>query len=354
MKWPLWLVIPASALLLSFAGCDSGFSPTGSSTGDSSGTGSAGATTGTGESATGESSSGTSGSGTSGAGNPSSDSGNPEGPAAGRLSFSDKTDGSGVSFTYRNGEEAGHYSILESLGGGIGAIDYDLDGRDDLCLPGGGYFEGERTILGYPSALYRNLGDWKFADVSEPSGLKDAKFYSHGATRIDFDNDGWPDVVITGYGGLEFYHNLGDGTFEKLSPEATGLTDSQWSSTAAAADFNGDGNADLYVAHYVNWSFDNHPFCEAPEPGKREVCPPRSFDPLPDTVYFSNGDGTFRDVSQECGIRTDGKGLSVVVADMDSDHDVDIYVTNDTVPNALYSNTGDGSFKDDSLLSEPV
>ncbi len=332
----LQFCLPAFGILLGLAGCEP--DATEPTTQGTSGTESAAGTE-----------SGTAGTDTGVAGNSGTSAST--GKRASRISFTDRTEGSEIQFEYRNGEEAGNYSILESLGGGAGAIDYDLDGLDDICLPGGGYFTEDRKILGHPTALYRNAGGWKFRDVSKLSGLHDAAYYSHGATRIDFDNDGWPDVLITGYGGVELFHNMGDGTFERLSAEQTGLTDKLWSSTAAAADLNGDSHPDLYVAHYVNWSFENDPFCEAPEPGKREICPPRSFEPLPDVVYYSNGDGTFRDATQESGIRSDGKGLSVVVADMDLDHDVDVYVTNDTVPNALYQNDGQGILKDASLLS---
>lgn len=271
----------------------------------------------------------------------------PEKPKA---RFRDVTAESGVDFTYRNGEEAGHAAILESLGGGCAVLDYDRDGLDDLCFAGGGHYPAEREIAGYPSGLFRNRGAWSFVPVTAAAHAGTAKYYSHGILSADYDSDGFPDWVVTGYGGLQLLHNQGDGTFVERSI-AAGLTDPLWSSSAAWGDVNGDGALDLYVAHYVNWSFDNHPLCEGPQPGQREVCPPRAFTGLPDTLYFSNGDGTFRDVSESNGLRRDGKGLGVVLVDLDADGDLDIYVTNDTVGNHLYRNDGTGMLEDVSLIS---
>src|SRR5262245_19337635 len=119
--------------------------------------------------------------------------------------FTDVTPNSGLDFTYRNGEEADHYSILESLGGGVALIDYDQDGLLDVFVTGGGYFAGpdRKEIRGYPNRLFRNLGGWKFRDVTAEVGLPtEGLFYSHGAAVCDYDNDGWPDLLVTGYGRL--------------------------------------------------------------------------------------------------------------------------------------------------------
>ncbi|MFQ5731010.1 MAG: CRTAC1 family protein [Planctomycetaceae bacterium] len=265
-----------------------------------------------------------------------------------------------VPFTYRNGEESGHFSIVESLGGGLALFDFDLDGRQDLFLPGGGKYEG-RKLLGRDSALFRNEGNgtgprsvdrmnWKFRDVTAAAGVGFAPYYSHGAAVADFDNDGFPDVLVTGYGGLLLFRNQGDGTFVEEARPA-GLTDPLWSSSAAWGDLDGDGNLDLYVVHYANWSWENHPFCKSSTGNKREVCPPRRFKALPDTLYHSNGDGTFRDASQSAGLKPGGKGLGVVMADVDLDGRLDIYVTNDTVSNFLYRNLGKGRLKEVGLMS---
>lgn len=263
--------------------------------------------------------------------------------------FRERTSDSGVTFQYRNGEEAGHFSILESLGGGLSAFDFDRDGHEDLCLAGGGHFR-KPSILPHPTGLFRGVADWKWTDVSNVAGVSDNSFYSHGIARTDFDQDGFADFAVTGYGGIELYHNLGDGTFERLG-NATGLNDTQWSSSAAWGDINGDQFPDLYVAHYVNWSWENDPFCEGGPNGGREICPPRSYTGLTDTLYLSLGDGSFQDASSGIPLTAEGKGLGTLVADFDNDGDNDVYVTNDTVANFLYENTGNGKLRDISLSS---
>lgn len=263
--------------------------------------------------------------------------------------LTDITSDTGIDFTYRNGEEAGHFAILESLGGGVAVLDFDLDGAEDVFVPAGGGFNAIPQPQGLPSALFRNLGSLRFTSVADPAGVAEPGHYSHGAAAADFDQDGFPDVLVTGYGGVQLWRNSGDGTFLNSTDEAL-LNDSQWSSSAAWGDLNGDRSLDLYVAHYVDWSFENHPWCQGPEPGKREVCPPRQYKGLTDLVCFSNGDGTFRDGTAEAGLSPEGKGLGVLLADLDLDTDLDVYVTNDTVENFLYQNE-QGRLQDMSLLS---
>ena len=268
--------------------------------------------------------------------------------------FSEVAQASGVRFIFRDGQEAGNFAIIESLGGGVALFDYDADGTLDIFLPGGGRYGGHQEILGLPGALYRNGGDRTFLEVTRSAGVHEAPRYSHGTAVGDYDNDGFPDLLVTGYGGLQLFRNHGDGTFEEAARDA-GLTDTLWSSSAAWGDLNGDGALDLFVAHYVNWSFDNHPFCAAGNNGQRDVCPPKEFEGLPDVLYFGVGDGTFRDGSAEAGLMPVGKppevsmfdcdkGLGVLLADVDLDGDLDIYVANDTVPKFLYRNRGNGVF----------
>lgn len=264
--------------------------------------------------------------------------------------FEDVTGKTGIDFTYRNGQESGHFSILESLGGGVALFDYDLDGDVDLFATGGGQFAPGNEIQGLKPGLFRNDGRWQFADVVADSRCDVARYYSHGVAAADYDEDGACDLLVTGYGGLHLFHNQGDGTFEEVAG-AAGLSDNLWSSSAAWGDLNGDAILDIYVAHYVDWSFENHPYCAAAVPNQREVCPPKSFHPLPDLLYVGNGDGTFRDASSDFGLRSDGKGLGVLTGDVDSDGDLDIYVANDTEPNFLYLNDGAGRFKELGMLS---
>ena len=274
--------------------------------------------------------------------------------SATKIRFEDRTSQARIHFTYHNDEERKQFAILEMIGGGIGVIDYDSDGRLDLMFAGGGRYTAD-SLIGLPSALFRNLGevafdeDHSFTDVTLSAQCGSATHYSHGISVADFNEDGFPDLLVTGYGGVMLYRNEGDGTFTDETAKS-GLCETLWSVGAAWGDLNGDGTLDLYVAHYMNWSRSNNPHCDGPT-GVRDSCPPRLFESLPDAVYFGNGEGAFRDATLEVGLRTDGKGLSVVLADLDLDGDLDVYVTNDAEPNFLYVNDGHGRLEDISLSS---
>ena len=305
-----------------------------------------------------------------------------------------------VDFQYRSGEDRNRFAILESMGGGSALLDFDVDGDLDLFLPGGGDYEGNTAVVGRPGRLYRNelkfdrptaipglasenrgpanlasssnswnrslpvtnssveprpvperdRSEWSFRDVTANAGMAQAAHYSHGCATSDWNQDGFIDLLVTGYGGLVAWQNQGDGTLIDVTATA-GLNDRLWSTSAAFGDLNGDQHPDLYVAHYVNWSLENDPFCKGNPPHPRDVCPPRRFEGLPDVVYFSNGDGTFRDGSIDAGLKRDGKGIGVVMADLDLDGDLDLYVANDKVANFQYQNDGRGQFEDVSLLS---
>lgn len=255
--------------------------------------------------------------------------------------FRDATPGSGVDFTYRNGEEADQFAIIESLGGGVALIDYDGDGLLDILVTGGGYFTGDdkKQVKGHPCRLFKNLGNCKFKDVTIQVGIDTTAFYTHGCAVVDYDCDGWPDLVITGYQRLLLYHNESDGKGGRRFVDVTriaGLTENLWSTSAAWADFDGDGYPDLYVCHYVDWSPSNNPVGFAN--GKRDICPPKQFQALPHKIYRNQGNGTFIDVSKEAGLRVGGKGLGVIAVDLNDDGKPDIYVANDTVDNFLYMN----------------
>jgi enediyne biosynthesis protein E4 len=260
--------------------------------------------------------------------------------------FTDITQHWGVNFVYQNGYEQQHYTILESLGGGIGILDFDRDGRVDFFCPGGGTFKDKQTV-GFPAELFRNIEGVRCMATGAMARTTTVQHYSHGASVADYDGDGFPDVLVTGYGGLQFWRNEGDGTFLECQNESK-LDDALWSSSAGWGDFNNDGLLDLYVAHYVNWSFDNNPPCRGRTPDERDICPPREFAGLPDILYISNGDGTFSDASAHWQLRSDAssKGLGVVIADFDHNGFADIYVANDTTNNFLYSNSGKAPFNE--------
>lgn len=261
---------------------------------------------------------------------------------AGSPIFADATPGSGIDFTYRNGEEAGNFAIIESLGGGAALLDFDNDGLLDIFLPGGGFYK-EKEVVGHPCRLYRNLGDFHFEDVSAKTGIDSIAFqYSHGAAAFDFDRDGWTDIVVTGYRRLVLLRNEGapggGRRFTDITARA-GLGDDLWSTSAGWGDLDGDGFPELYVAHYGDWGFGNNHPTDCTYDGKtRDVCQPRRFKPLPHTLYQNNRDGTFSDISEAQKLRKDGRGIGVALMDADGDGRPDIYAANDTDDNFLYLN----------------
>jgi hypothetical protein len=166
-------------------------------------------------------------------------------------------------------------------------------------------------------------------------------FYSHGVAVCDYDRDGWPDLLITGWHGLALFHNESDGKGGRRFVDVTkkaGLPDGLWTTSAAWADLDGDGWPDLYVCQYVNWSFEKYHPTDCNYGRGRDVCPPKSFSGLPHRLFRNNGNGTFTDVSKEAGLRDDGKGLGVLIVDVNGDGKPDIYVGNDTTDNLLYLN----------------
>lgn len=268
--------------------------------------------------------------------------------------FADVTGKSQIDFAYRNGEEIQppHLAILESLGGGVGVLDFDGDGLMDIYIPGGGYFAGadNKEIRGHAGRLYRNLGGLRFADVTKQVGLDVLAggkpwFYSHGVCVFDYNRDGWPDLLVTGWGRIALFRNESDGKtgrrFVDVSSEAALDKGVTWATSAAAADFDGDGWPDLYVCQYVDWSFANHR--SFMYDGKTyDVAPPKEYNGLVHKVYHNNGNGTFTDISADAGLKAGGpkasKGLGVVAADLNGDRKPDVYVANDTVDNFLYIN----------------
>ena len=249
---------------------------------------------------------------------------------------------------YANGQEAGERAIIESLGGGVGITDIDGDGWLDIVLPRGGSLS-DHSLTGFGTGLLRNHRG-RFTNASEQSGLMVPSRFNHGVAETDLDHDGFRDLLITGYGGVQLFRNLGDGTFADVT-QYSGLEDPFWSSSAAWGDFNGDQCPDVYVAHYVNWSFDNNPECFAADRKTRDVCPPRQFEGLDDAIFLSDGAGGFLNRTQQFGLPKGGKGLAVLAADIDQDNDIDIYVSNDTVPNFLLLNDAGQGFTDVSQAS---
>jgi hypothetical protein len=268
----------------------------------------------------------------------------------GPFRFVDVLPGSGVDFVHVSGMTA-QKQFPTANGSGVAVFDYDGDGRLDLYFATGNAL----PLAGRPAAsnrLYRNLGGWKFQDVTGRSGLG-FRGYCHGVTVGDVDNDGDPDVFLSNYGGDALFRNNGDGTFSDVSKRAGVYRPGTWSSSAAFLDHDGDGDLDLYVSRYGDWQWPRDDrFCGDPVRKVRRYCSPKELTPVKHTLFRNNGDGTFTDVTDAAGLgRSDGHGFAAVAADLDGDGRVDLYVANDQDPRFLYLNNGDGTFRDASADS---
>ncbi|MCS7025790.1 MAG: tetratricopeptide repeat protein [Bryobacteraceae bacterium] len=230
--------------------------------------------------------------------------------------------------------------LVSTMAGGLAIFDYDQDGRLDLFFTNGAELPALRkTGPRFFNRLYRNLGDWQFEDVTEQAGLQGDGF-SIGAAVGDFDRDGWLDLFVAGAGRNLLYHNRG-GRFDLLRD--SGIRDEKFSVAAAWLDYDFDGLLDLFVVNYLDWTPKIDRFCGDPSRGLRVYCHPSEFRGTSNKLYRNLGGGRFEDVSERAGIaQHTGKGMSVAVADYDADGRPDLFVTNDTLPNFLFRNTGQG------------
>ncbi len=241
---------------------------------------------------------------------------------------------------------------LETMGTGVGWIDYDQDGLMDLF-----FVQSAATDLYKPahplrSALYHNNGDGTFTDVTEKAGVGGEGHYGQGVAVGDFDNDGYPDLYVTGYGRAIFYHNNGNGTFTDVTAKAGLADEGGWSTSAGWFDYDKDGWLDLVVTNYIEWSPKNNLWCGEHRPGYRSYCHPGNYKGQRIKLYHNNHDGTFTDVSDASGVgKPEAKGMGVVLADFNNDGWPDIAVANDSWPNFLFINKHNGTFDDVSLVS---
>jgi hypothetical protein len=256
------------------------------------------------------------------------------------ISLSDATASAGISFRHDYGGSGRRY-LVETFGGGVLVFDYDSDELPDLFYVNGAPLPGKDGPRS-PNALYRNLGDGTFRDVTREAGLE-GEGYGMGGSASDIDNDGDVDLFVTAFGENQLYLNNGDGTFRSCGKER-GVMDARWSSSATFFELDGDGFLDLYVANYLDFTIANHKECVSPTAGIIAYCHPQEYGGVRDDLYRNRGDGTFEDVSESTGIeaRGEGKGLGVVAFDFDDDGDSDLYVANDTTRNFLYRNDGGG------------
>ena len=265
-----------------------------------------------------------------------------------KVQFTDITDKAGIAFTHVSSPEKKY--IVESMSGGVALIDYDNDGYLDIYLVNSLTVDLVKSKQKTRSALYHNNGDGTFTDVTDKAGVGDIG-WGMGVAIGDYNNDGWDDIYVTCLGPNHLLRNNGNGTFTDVTQKA-GVGDPRWSTGAAFVDYDNDGKLDLFVSNYVDFDVNN-----LPEFGKGRTCQfkgipvqcgPRGLKGAGDTLYHNNGDGTFTDVSKKAGVSDpDGYyGLGVICSDFDDDGLVDIYVANDSTPNFLYHNNGDGTFKD--------
>ncbi|TWT60871.1 FG-GAP repeat protein [Rubinisphaera italica] len=259
--------------------------------------------------------------------------------------FLDVTSETGINFHHHSGRESQQFTMVETFGSGIAVFDYDLDGLLDIYCVGGGAISSDLAISGIPGRLYRNMGNFRFEDVTAESGLDCTIDYSHGVAVGDVNSDHYPDLFVTCYGRSELFLNKQDGTFQKITEESR-LNLDGWHTSAAFADLNQDGHLDLYVAGYLQWKPSRDELCIDPKSGLRDVCMPGIYPDAPDHLFFGQGDETFVEQSEIAGLRKDGKGLGVVIADFDRNHILDIYVANDVVRNHFYLGQKDGTWLD--------
>jgi hypothetical protein len=269
--------------------------------------------------------------------------------------FSDVTSALGIHFQHFASHTSKKY-LLETMGSGVALFDYDNDGRLDIFAVNGAPLADptpkgsipQKTGPEHWNRLFHQKPDGTFEDVTEKAGLQGVG-YGMGVAVGDYDNDGYEDLYVTGYGGNKLYHNKGDGTFADVTAQA-GVGGSGWSTSAAWVDLDNDGLLDLIVLRYVQWDFFDL-WCGERKEGFRAYCPPDSFRPISPLVYHNDGNGHFTEVSQKLGLSKEGKGLGIAIADYDQDGHIDLFCANDSMPEFLYHNTGNGTFEEVGLSS---
>ena len=263
--------------------------------------------------------------------------------------FADASAASGLDFTLNNSPTSRRY-LPETMAGGVAAFDFNNDGRLDLFFPNGAEMPSLRkTGAKFSNRFYRNDGGGRFTDVTSEAGLSGSG-YSIAAAAADFDNDGNIDLFVAGVHENHLYRNLG-GHFEDVTA-AAGIREDEFAVGAAWLDYDRDGRLDLFILNYVQWSPEHDPGCHDPSGRYPVYCHPKFFTGTASRLYRNLGGGKFEDVSQSSGIAAAiGKGMGVAVADYDADGYPDLFITNDTEPNFLFHNLGNGKFAEVALDS---
>jgi enediyne biosynthesis protein E4 len=250
---------------------------------------------------------------------------------------------SGITWVHDNAQRGEHYAP-EVVGPGCAFFDFDNDGWMDIYLVNSGPCDFYHPQNPPHHALYKNNRDGTFTDVALAAGVAGGSF-GMGAAVGDYDGDGFPDLLVTGYGRNILYHNNGNGTFTDVTQRA-GLADARWSASAAWFDYDNDGRLDLFVCHYVDFTSDPSNQCFDAQ-GKSFYCLETQLKPLTCALFHNNGEGTFTEVGHNTPIgRVKGKALAVVAADINHDGWMDLFVANDTLPNWLFVNRGGGKWEE--------
>lgn len=267
-------------------------------------------------------------------------------PVAGK--FVDVASSLGIQFLHQAPHTSRKY-LIETMGSGVGLFDCDNDGKLDILFINGAPYTDptprgtipEKTGPEYWNRMFHQKKDGTFEDITEKAGLKGVG-YGMGVAVADYDNDGYEDVYVTGYGSNHLYHNNGNCTFTDVSEKA-GVTGGGWSSSAAWVDLDRDGLLDLVVDRYVTWDWDDK-FCGQVE--NRGYCHPDVFQPITMLVYHNDGNGHFTEVAHKLGLDRPAKALGIAVADYDRDGRPDIFVANDSMPEFLFHQKKDGTFEE--------
>ena len=274
-------------------------------------------------------------------------------PAAGpapRTCFEDVAGKAGLKYISDNGPTPEKH-MIETMAGGLAVFDYDGDGRPDIFFTGGAAIPSMRkNDPRFFNRLFHNEGKMQFRDVTDEAGVA-GDGYSMGAAVADFDNDGRPDLFVSGVYHNTLYRNLGNGRFQDVTARS-GIHSDEWSVAAGWFDFDNDGLLDLIVVNYGAWDPANEHYCGDRTRNLRVYCHPKYYDPRPNQLYRNRGDGTFEDVTKSSGVgASPGRAMGVAFADYDRDGRMDVFVTNDNLPNFLFHNLGGGKFEEVALLS---
>jgi hypothetical protein len=279
----------------------------------------------------------------------------PEGNVPPPGNFVDVTERLGIHFKQQASPTSKKY-LLETMGSGVALFDYDNDGRLDIFFANGARIDDpmpkgtipQKDGPKYWNRLYHQKSDGTFEDVTEKAGVAGTG-YSTGVAVGDYDNDGFDDLFVAGYGHSTLYHNNGDGTFTDVTASA-GVAGSGWATSATWVDYDNDGRLDLVVARYMEWDFDDI-YCGQGARGFRSFCHPDAFKPASVLLYHNDGNGKFTEVAQKAGMGKPGKGLGLAIADYDHDGWMDILLANDSIPEFLFHNKGNGTFEEVGLVS---